>query len=38
MLNYTFSKSLCQEEYIGKGFEKIWSNQKFDPYVTLQES
>ena len=39
MQNYTFSKSLCQEECISKGFEKNKiSNSKFDPCVTLQES
>ena len=38
MQNYTFSKSLCQEEGISKGFEKIRSNSKFDPCVSLLES
>ena len=38
MQNYTFSKSLCQEECISKGFEKKKSNSKFDPCVTSQES
>ena len=38
MQNYTFSKSLCQEECISKGFEKRRSNSEFEPFVTLQES
>ena len=32
MQNCTFSISLCQEECISKGFEKIRSNSKFDPF------
>ena len=38
MQNYTFSKSLCQEECISKSIEKIRSNLKFDSCVTLQKS
>ena len=38
MQNYTFSKTLCQEECISKGFLNMRSNSKFDPCVTLQES
>ena len=32
MQNCTFSISFCQEECISKGFEKIRSNSKFDPF------